>query len=230
MLLLNIFKNIWLPIGTLGRRCYSVGMKTLDGKQAIQFGWETTKANFWFFLGIMAMLFVTSKLLPSFFDAVLPDTTHRPWVLYMSAMIICGLASAFVRLGFTKISLQAVDKKSLLYQDFFALQKTYWPYIGASILFAIAVTIGTVLFIVPGVMIGLAGMFYVYIILDKHSRPVEALKESARITKGYKWQLLGFMVWIVLINMAGALLLGLGLLWTLPLTSVAVAHMYRQLV
>lgn len=205
-------------------------MKTLDGKKAIQFGWEATKANFWFFLGIMAMLYVTSRIIPSFFDTLTSHGNTGAWELVVAGSIISGLLSAFMRLGLAKVSLRAVDKKPLAYQDFFTLQDTYWPYVIASILFGIAVAVGTILLIIPGVIIGLMWMFYMYLILDKKLSPLDALKESAKMTSGYKWQLLGFAVILMLINIGGALLLGIGLLWTIPLSAIALAHMYRQLV
>ena len=206
-------------------------MKTLQPKEAIAFGWKTTTSNFLFFLGIMAILFIGGSLIPRILGGSFNHDYHASAAgLGLIGGIIGALISAYIRLGVMKISLKAVDKKELKYDDIWSINGIYWPYLIASILFGVSVALGSILLIVPGIMIAIAWMFYTYLIIDKGLQPVEALKKSAEITKGYRWQLFGFMIVLVLINIAGAIVLGIGLLWTVPTTMIALAHMYRQLV
>ena len=206
-------------------------MKTLQPKEAIAFGWKTTTSNFLFFLGIMAILFIGGSLIPRILGGSFNHDYHASAAgLGLIGGIIGALISAYIRLGVMKISLKAVDKKELKYDDIWSINGIYWPYLIASILFGVSVALGSILLIVPGIMIAIAWMFYTYLIIDKELQPVEALKKSAEITKGYRWQLFGFMIVLALINIAGAIVLGIGLLWTVPTTMIALAHMYRQLV
>lgn len=206
-------------------------MKTLQPKEAIVFGWKTTTSNFLFFLGIMAILFIGGSLIPRMLGgSYTHDYQASAAGLGLIGGILGGLIGAYVRLGAMKISLNAVDKKELKYDDMFSINSIYWPYILATIIFGVSVALGSILLIVPGIMIAIAWMFYSYLIIDKGLQPVEALKKSAEITKGYRWQLFGFVIVLGLINIAGAILLGIGLLWTVPTTMIAFAHMYRQLV
>ncbi len=207
-------------------------MKTLQPKEAIAYGWKTTTSNFLFFLGIMAILFIGGSLIPRMLGGSFGNDYHHTSAAGMGLIggILGGLIGAYIRLGIMKISLKAVDKKELKYDDMWSVNTIFWPYLIASILFGVSVALGSILLIVPGIMIGIAWMFYTYLIIDKGLQPVEALKKSAEITKGYRWQLFGFAIVLGLINIAGAILLGIGLLWTVPTTMIALAHMYRQLV
>ena len=72
-------------------------------------------------------------------------------------------------------------------------------------------------------------MFFKYLIIDKGLGPIEALKESRRITTGQRWQLLLFVLILALLNILGALALFIGLFVTMPVTMIAMAHVYRGL-
>jgi uncharacterized membrane protein len=72
-------------------------------------------------------------------------------------------------------------------------------------------------------------MFVPYLIVDKKMSVGDALRESSRMTLGRKWQLLGFLGLVVLINILGAILLLVGLLVSIPVTMLAFAHAYRTL-
>jgi uncharacterized membrane protein len=96
-------------------------------------------------------------------------------------------------------------------------------------LLGLAVGIGLVLLIVPGVIFGLMFMFSTFLVIDRELAPIEALKESNRITYGHKWRLLGFTLVLLLINVLGALALLVGLLVTVPVSSLTFTHAYRVL-
>ena len=55
------------------------------------------------------------------------------------------------------------------------------------------------------------------------------MKESRRITRGHKWQLFGFLLMLVLINLLGLLAFVVGLFVSIPVSSLAFAHAYRLL-
>lgn len=58
---------------------------------------------------------------------------------------------------------------------------------------------------------------------------LESLRLSTRLMQGNKWQLLGFVVVAVALNIVGALCLLVGLLVTIPITVLAYAHIYQKL-
>lgn len=107
----------------------------------------------------------------------------------------------------------------------------FGPYMLASILFGIGAAIGFILCIIPGIIFVLVYMFYGYIISENGDAvgPTDALKRAAEITRGHRGELFGFVVVLFLLNLVGAILCGVGLLFTYGITSIAVAHAYKML-
>ena len=83
--------------------------------------------------------------------------------------------------------------------------------------------------IVPGIIWGIQYMFFSYFIIDEDLGPMEALKRSAAITEGAKWDLFLFGLLLAGINLLGALCLLVGLIATIPATMLAFAFAYRRL-
>ncbi len=76
-----------------------------------------------------------------------------------------------------------------------------------SILFAVAVAIGFILLIIPGVYLLLALFFWAIYVAVEDQGFYEAMQSSWQLTKSHKWQLLGVIVVIFLVN-AGLGLIG----------------------
>ncbi len=68
-----------------------------------------------------------------------------------------------------------------------------------------------------------------YLVVDKNMGPIESLKVSWAVTQGARWQLCCFGGLIVLLNLAGLLCLGLGLIITVPVSWIAGAYVYDRL-
>lgn len=134
-----------------------------------------------------------------------------------------------VGMGVTRILLRVYDGTDTNYPDFFEPLSLFWNYLAMSILTAAIVLAGLVLFIVPGIIAALAVAFAAYLVIDTGMGPVAALKESIRITHGHRWNLFIFAVLLGVLNLAGALFAGVGLILTVPLTALATIHVYRWL-
>lgn len=101
--------------------------------------------------------------------------------------------------------------------------------IGASILVGLSAYIGTLLCIVPGVILTIAFAMTQLLIVDKRLGAIEAMKTS--------WSVMmpnlgaGFVLGLVLflVNLLGAIPCGLGLFITYPMTIVSGALVYRDL-
>ena len=65
--------------------------------------------------------------------------------------------------------------------------------------------------------------------MDYGAEILESLTISSKLTHGVKWHLLGFFIVLAALNIAGALLLLIGLLVTLPVSMIAYAHIYLKL-
>jgi uncharacterized membrane protein len=135
----------------------------------------------------------------------------------------------FVAMGVTAFFLKAHDSTETVESKELWHPQPFWLFLATKLLTGVVVVLGIILLIVPGIIFGLMFMFAQYIVIDKEIGPIEAMKESKKITDGHKWNLLGLCLLLALINILGAICLLVGLLVTIPVTSLALIRAYRTL-
>jgi uncharacterized membrane protein len=195
----------------------------------VSFGWGTFQKRPWFFVGasvVIALVYICASALTSAIDVLLGGSAKEPTLL--GAFADYGL-STLISMGVTAFCLAAHDNPETV--DLTQLWRPYpfWKFVGASILVGLLIIVGFILLIVPGIVLALMYMFATFIVIDRGLGPIDAMTESNSITRGHKWPLLGFVCILALINIAGAIALLVGLLVTVPVTSLAFTHAYRVL-
>jgi len=149
-------------------------------------------------------------------------------------LVIAGAGlSIWMGLGMINFMLKGIRGEEFDIEDLFAIRsgKIIWPAIVASILMGLAIFFGFIALIIPGIILSIMFMFTIYIIIDKKGSigAVEAMKESARLTKGYRWQLFLLGLLLGLVNLLGLLALIIGLLVSIPVTLITTAYAYEHL-
>lgn len=177
-------------------------------------GWEKTKEHFWFLLTAMALYAVIGAV-----------TFPIPLIGTISSMLLT--------IAVITITLVIVHGAKPNYDDFTKSLKSFdtiWHYVVATILYSIAVLLGLIVFILPGIFIAVRLQFYSYSIVEhEHLDPVEALKKSWHITSGKFWKLLGFFFISIFLIIVSAIPLGLGLIFSIPAISIAYGYLYKKL-
>ncbi len=143
--------------------------------------------------------------------------------------ILARLVEIYINAGVLKIIINDLNGKEPELFDLFTAGDVYLNFLIASILYGLIVGIGTILLIIPGIILGIMFQFYKYAIVDKKLGIIESLNYSKDLTSGYRWTIFGIDIVLILINVAGALLLVVGLLFTIPLTLITEALMYKKL-
>lgn len=193
-------------------------------KSAISLGWETFKTRPWFFIGASAIIFV-AYIVVSLVGSVVFGVSD----LTLFSDVADILLSAPIDMGMIAFFLAAhADPKSVQYSALWHAWP-YWKYVGALLLQIIAVLVGLVLLVVPGIIAMVVFMFASIVVIDQGLGPIDAMKESLRITRGHFWPLMGFGALLVLMLIAGTLALGVGLLVAVPVAWIAIIHAYRVL-
>ena len=145
--------------------------------------------------------------------------------------LISFVISQLVAIGWIKIALDITDGRPVNAQAVIDKFRLVLPYLVAALVYAVMVGLGLILLIVPGIILAIVFAFYGFHIVDTGStNPVEALRRSADITRGHRWQLFLFGLLLLGINILGILLLIIGVLITSGISLLAVAHVYRRLV
>ena len=209
-------------------------MHTLSIGDCIRFGWETFKQRPWILIGAFVLAMVIAGL-PSAFGpqpTVGPDGQIIPppaSTLGAIVALVSIAVSVLVGLGLTTFSLRAHDNINGVQIADLWNPGPFWRFLGAYILTVIAIALGFLALIIPGIILSMGLAFVSYLVVDRGLGPIESMKESWRITKGHKWQLLLLFLALLGINLLGILALLIGVFVTVPITMLAFAHAYRTL-
>ncbi|MEG6509854.1 hypothetical protein V6C03_12860 [Methyloligella sp. 2.7D] len=200
----------------------------------IRYGWEAFKQRSWLYLAatvIFAVVSLAISMLSVMIDGLLngwdgPDGI--PQESFVGTIFSLAL-STLVYMGVTGFYLKAFDAPDRVALSDLWQPHPFWNYLGASVLAGLSVGVGLVLLIVPGIIFALMFAFGTVVVMDRGLGPIKALEESRRITRGHRWRLLGFGLLLGLLNLAGLLAFGLGLLVTVPVSFLAGIYAYRLL-
>lgn len=195
--------------------------KSFSIRKTLSESWGLVRAEFWKFVLVSLIL-----LGASFVSGLVEDRNALYSVLSFLLQVYLGLVWLI-------FAVRTVEKKKLVFKEVFREinARLYMKFLLLSIVVTLAIIAGTILLIIPGIMLALGLQFAGYYMADNHDVSVkDALKRSWQGTKGLKWKLLWFVIVLGLINILGMMVLGIGLLVTVPLTSLALASIYVHVI
>jgi len=201
-------------------------MQTFSIKEAIKHGWTLFKANKKILILSTLAFIILSNLNSQGKDG---------WGRYHSEFspivwLVLFAVGILVQIGWMKIMLHIEEGKKAHLKELFTHVEIFWKYLGVYVIYMVAMTVGFILLVIPGIYVALTYGFAPILMLDKKDLKIsESFKQSALMTKDIKWKLLGFFVVIILLNILGVIALGVGLLVSVPVTSLAFVHIYRGL-
>jgi hypothetical protein len=129
--------------------------------------------------------------------------------------------------GLHAMALCAVDGGAPGWRMGFARFDRGHVYFLASTLYWASVAVGLVLLVVPGLVFAVRWNLFRWVIVETRSTPVAALRSAALLSARCRWPLLRVIVNATLLDLAGAALLGVGLLMAFPITLLARAVHFR---
>lgn len=190
-------------------------------------GWDVFKKHIWFLIGV-AVVMLLVQALPGFLVGVMGirEDSGAAGIINLLGTIL----SLIVSMGWIYVMIELIRGNQPKLEDLFAKANVIIKYIFGSILYGLIVVVGLILLIIPGIIWAIKFMFTPYLIVDKEVGPMEALRMSSKMTNGLKWELLGLAVVLGIVNFLGLLALGIGLIITIPVTSLAYVAAYNKLV
>lgn len=199
-------------------------MNTISASELIGSAWGTFKKRPWIFIGAIAVVVIVSVLIET-----IAGTFGKEGAGAFVGLLVSMVLSTFVGLGYTAFFLRAESAPEAAKLEDLWNPKQFWQYLGTEILVGVVVMVGIILLIIPGIIFAVMFLFAQYLVVDRGLGPIQAMKESMRITKGERWELFLFLLVCLILNILGALLLLVGLLVTVPVTMLAIVHAYRLL-
>jgi uncharacterized membrane protein len=216
---------------------------------AIRFGWETFKKRPWFFISAFLLIVIAQALVEGFSRALDHLSGGSVEELAFFDSLVSLALSTLISMGVTAFALAAHDNPDTVELSALWHPRTFWKYLVLTILLTLifvagfllvlslvamlglesGLAIGIPLIIVFGVLVFLTLIFAGFLVIDRELGPIAAMKESARMTRGYRWSLLGLLLLLFLINLLGLLAFIVGVFVSAPVSLLAVTHAYRVL-
>lgn len=203
-------------------------MKTFSIEGAIKHGWDLWKTH-------KKTLVISTLILcgiQSLGDSHTHNTAmhwHTPSLLATLFSILAFIIYFIVQIGWLKLNLAIEDGGTPTWEEMFKYKHLFWKFLGAGILLGLGTALLSIFFILPGIYFFLTYSFVPLIIVDKGVDIGAAFKQSAELTVGVKWALIGLFIAILIINIIGAMALLVGLLISIPVGVLAHVHVYRTL-
>ena len=174
-----------------------------------------------------AILSNMDLLSPEFYDF----EATKASMTFTTLRILSFLLSGVICLGISRFSLKLINnREEAKFSDLFSGFSVYLKALGLNILSTLAIMLGTILLIVPGIIISLMFSQAYYILAEDDDKSIiQCLRESSQIMKGHKWELLvlqlSFIGWMLLVGLT----LGLAAIWVEPYAQLTYANYYLEL-
>lgn len=207
--------------------------------------WKLFKVNYFVLLAVFLSGLILGLM--QFLIAQTDSTTILSVLINLLSIVV----SLVIGIGWVNVVLKLIRGNSQKWEDFKTPPKIWGKVFVSQILTSIPIIIFVVIFavfalvaqntilaiisiifaIVIAVYIKIRFMFLNPVAIDNQELGIIALlKKTAGVTKNHFFDLLGFGILMILVNIAGLALLLVGLLVTIPLTMIANVYVYNKLV
>lgn len=153
------------------------------------------------------------------FGIVLWAVAHLAFLVFFST----------IEIGFLRICLALYDGREPKFADAFVHWSLGAKFLAGQIFFLLLVLTGLLLLVVPGLYLVARYALFGFCMAAGETNLIQAFRQSAILSTGTWLQLLRVFAALLLLNLLGACLLGLGLFLTIPVSALATTAIYRLL-
>lgn len=175
------------------------------------------------------LVFACYSVILQLVNVKLTSFTGRAMVGF-SLNIIGLLVYGSLQVGISRFSLKLAHKDpNAKFTDLFSGLDVFIKALVMNFIIWICIAIGTILFIIPGIIVGIMFSQANYILAENREKSaIECIKESSRMMKGHKFNYfvlgLSFIGWLILCIIS----FGIGFLWLVPYLEVTLANFYLK--
>lgn len=142
--------------------------------------------------------------------------------------LLIALVYPFV-VGVLMVGIRRAADQPITFGEVFSHFGRTLPLVVAAFLMVIMISLGNLLFLIPGIYLSIAYSLTLPLIVERGLSPWQAMEASRKGISKHWFKVLGLQLLIALILMASMLTLGILLIWTLPLAVVANGILYRTI-
>ena len=184
-------------------------------------GWTIFKEN----IGLLLGVHVIALCIEFFPQFILGDSPGVKAVVVIASLLLTFVTA----LGLVRIGLNLVDGEDAELADLFSCAHLVFNYLIASVLHGILILVGLLLLIVPGLIWGAQFSQWPYLMVEHEMGPIEAMKESSRITRGTRGKLILLYFAMILLVILGVVAVFVGVVVAYAVTTVVGATVYREI-
>ena len=189
--------------------------------QALSYGWSRIKGDAATILGTLVVVILISGALNA-----IERNVAMPAFISLALQLGTFVVQCFLTAGTTLFCLKVVRVEQYEIGDIFKGGRWLLPIMGAAILMGIIVGFGFILLIVPGIILGLGLSMTFYCVVDRNEGPIEAMKTSWEITKGFRADIFLFWLLSLFLVLGGLLAFCVGVFVAIPVIQVGWAFAY----
>ncbi|SHN27092.1 hypothetical protein SAMN04488057_11571 [Cyclobacterium lianum] len=193
----------------------TAGNYDFDIEAAFRKGWDTFRK-----VGIYSVSFALLIISVQFLFMM-----YAPEYLFVFSLFLAGPLFA----GFYLVANKVSQGEPIQYPDFFRGFGYYIPVILVWIVGQFLTVIGVFALVLPGIYLLVAYMFGILISLFFGLDFWNSLEYSRKIIHRQWFKFFTFGFFLALINIAGALLFGIGLVISIPVTYYAIYHVFESI-
>jgi uncharacterized membrane protein len=131
--------------------------------------------------------------------------------------------------GFYLVANRLSRGEEVIYPDFFAGFRFWIPSAVISLLTQVLIAIGLIALVIPGIYLAVGYLFAIQMSIFGGLDPWSAMEWSRKLITRNWWRFLGLLLVLVILNLLGILLAGIGLLLTIPLTFLVLYVVFEDL-
>jgi len=186
--------------------------------------WKVLQKHWAFLLGAWLIVLIISG-----FSAGLQTIAKEdPGVLSLLYLGFQAL-SVWLGVGFMRLMLKVVRDEPVQLSELWSGGEYFLQYFIGMLVVSVVIFVGFLLLIVPGIIWSFHYIFTQYILADEKLSFSEAMAQSKAMSRGIEWNLAGFALAILGLNLLACLPFFLGLIVTIPLTTLAGYVLYVDL-
>lgn len=191
---------------------------------SIHAAWQLFKEKWYVIYGLYLLPVALGIVYSMVLDGMGSDFTGATLILMVAYIVV----QMVVSMGLIKGYLNLVRGEAITVQMFKDMLPLLVNYLLGTLLMMLIVVVGFVLLIVPGIYLSLKYYFVPFLLIDKKMSPMEALRASAKMTEGIKWELVGLFGATIVLAYMGLLALLVGVFITAPVAGMSYVYFYEK--
>lgn len=187
----------------------------VDIKASFARAWELYKAHPFFFSLFMLLIVSIQGMV----------------VIYVQAYMIVysTLLAPPLYAGFYLVANKISRGEEVIYPDFFGGFRFWIPTAVISLLTQVLIAFGLIALIIPGIYLAVGYLFAIQMGIFGGLDPWSAMEWSRKLITRNWWRFFGLLLVLVVLNVLGLLLAGIGLLFTVPLTFLVLYVVFEEI-